>query len=225
MLNKLKNGLKPAFAYLSQFATDEQKRQVYAFAALAGLEIVQEFFGLGEAFTASCATAPAFAALLRLVELNGIRTVVLDSASRLATDTVTREVGFLALRDRGIEIIAADSPEAFAAPPQEKADIKQVVERVREIDKSVSVALTRGVDKRKRSRTGDPWRKTYAEMEPQATLLAKRLYTNATKKGERITLRQISAELAAAGHLTKEGKSFHPEAIRRMLKGKWPREA
>ena len=100
---------------------------------------------------------------------------------------------------------------------------KQVIESVREIDRGVGAALARGVDKRKQVRTGAPWRKTYAEMEPHATSMAKRLYLNSEKAGKRMTLREISRELAASGHLTKDGKPFHPEAIRRMLKGHWPK--
>jgi hypothetical protein len=36
-------------------------------------------------------------------------------------------------------------------------------------------------------------------------------------------LREISAKLASVGFVQANRKPFHPEVIRRMLKGKWPR--
>jgi len=72
-------------------------------------------------------------------------------------------------------------------------------------------------------KTGKPHRKTYAEMAPEATLMAKRIYQSAQNNGERITLREISAKLASVGYLQPNRMQFHPEVIRRMLKGQWPR--
>ena len=72
-------------------------------------------------------------------------------------------------------------------------------------------------------KTGKPHRKTYAELAPEATLMAKRLYQAGQTNNERITLREISAKLASVGYLQPNRKPFHPEVIRRMLKGNWPR--
>jgi hypothetical protein len=52
--------------------------------------------------------------------------------------------------------------------------------------------------------------------------MAKRLHRASPKTGERRSLRKISAELAAAGHVNKQGKPFHAQSIQRMIEGERP---
>jgi hypothetical protein len=47
--------------------------------------------------------------------------------------------------------------------------------------------------------------------------MAKRLRRASPKTGERRSLRQISAELAAAGHVNERNQPFHPKSIKSML--------
>lgn len=223
MLKKTERGLKPAFAYLWERAAAQQRQAIYNFAQLSGFEIVQEFLDISSAIGVGFEAAPGFIALLKLIEIYGIRTIIVDSAERIASDAVTQEMGYLALQQHGIDVIAVDSPSSFVKDSPLSSKVRQAIESLREIDRSVDAALSRGASKRQNSSTGAPWRKTYAELEPQATTMAKRLHLNGVKSGKRVTLREISRELAAAGHLTKDGKPFHPEAIRRMLKGYWPK--
>ena len=49
--------------------------------------------------------------------------------------------------------------------------------------------------------------------------LAKRLHRASPKTGERMSLRRISAELAAAGFHNEQGEPFHAQSIRNMLSG------
>jgi hypothetical protein len=51
---------------------------------------------------------------------------------------------------------------------------------------------------------------------PIVTLL-KRLRRASPKTGERRSLRQIAAELAAAGYLNERGQLFNPKSIKAML--------
>jgi len=44
---------------------------------------------------------------------NGVRTIVVETANRFARDLMVQEVGFAMLKARGMELIAADSPDAF----------------------------------------------------------------------------------------------------------------
>jgi Resolvase, N terminal domain len=224
MLKRLTRGRKPAFAYLRGSDAEEQRTTIRAFADAAELEIVKEFHDRDGGNAAGFAAGPRFVSLLRLIELNGISTVIVDKAARIAEDRLSLEVGILKLQARGIEFICAENPLCFARGGT-ASTVLQVLEISAAIDAVVGAALARGVDKRKSVKTGSPWRKTYAEAEPRATLMAKRLHQNAAKRGGRISLREISAELAVAGCVQKDGKPFHPEAIRRMLKGNWPRKA
>jgi DNA invertase Pin-like site-specific DNA recombinase len=51
--------------------------------------------------TARC---PGFAAMLERIEGNGVRTVIVETASRFARDLMVQEVGHAKLRERGIDL-------------------------------------------------------------------------------------------------------------------------
>jgi hypothetical protein len=59
----------------------------------------------------------------------------------------------------------------------------------------------------------------HSELRPEAVALAKRLRRASPKTGLRRTLREISAELAAAGHVNEHGRPFNPASIKSMLEG------
>jgi hypothetical protein len=50
---------------------------------------------------------------------------------------------------------------------------------------------------------------------PEAVALAKKL--RRASPGKRRSLRRISAELAAAGHLNERGPPFNPKSVKTML--------
>ena len=50
--------------------------------------------------------------------------------------------------------------------------------------------------------------------------LAKRLHRASPKTGERMSLRRISAELKAAGHVNEHGRPFNPNSIKSMIERK-----
>jgi DNA invertase Pin-like site-specific DNA recombinase len=56
---------------------------------------------------------PGFAAMLERIEGNGVRTIIVETASRFARDLMVQEVGHAKLRERGIDLIAADNPGSF----------------------------------------------------------------------------------------------------------------
>ena len=47
-------------------------------------------------------TRPGFAELLNRIEDNGVRTVIVEHASRFARELVTQELGIMALIKRGV---------------------------------------------------------------------------------------------------------------------------
>ena len=53
----------------------------------------------------------------------------------------------------------------------------------------------------------------------RAVEMAKRLRRALPKTGERLSLRKISAALAAAGYLNERGQPFNPNSIKLMLEG------
>jgi DNA invertase Pin-like site-specific DNA recombinase len=109
----------PAIAYLRTSSAanvgvdkDSDRRQreaTQAFARRAGYELVAEFYDAAVSGADPIDTRPGFAAMLKRIETNGVRTIIVETASRFARDLMVQEVGHAKLRERGIELIATDS--------------------------------------------------------------------------------------------------------------------
>jgi len=106
----------PAIAYLrTSSATnvgadkDSDKRQreaIASFARRAGYELAARGADALEA-------RPGFSAMLERIVGNGVHTIIVETANRFTRDLIVQETGHRMLRQKGIEIIAADSPSAF----------------------------------------------------------------------------------------------------------------
>ena len=116
-------GKTPAISYLRTSSAanvgadkDSDRRQreaIEAFARRAGYELVGEFYDAAVSGADPIDTRPGFAAMLERIEGNGVRTVIVETASRFARDLMVQEVGHAKLRERGIDLIAADNPGSF----------------------------------------------------------------------------------------------------------------
>lgn len=223
MLQKIGTELKPALAFFRRGFGIAQRSAVQAFAAGAGFEIVAE---LSAAFDAGAAPALSLANLTDLlvrIDLNSARAVIVSTAGLFSDAPIERVVGYERLRERGVDLIAADHPDAFGAESEAHPEIRKVLAESAQFDAATTSAASRLTGGVRRTSTGRAHRKTYAELEPEATLMAKRLYQASRTNGERITLREISTRLSDVGFVGANRKPFHPEVIRRMLKGHWPR--
>ena len=56
---------------------------------------------------------PAFGEMLERIASNGVKTIIVETANRFARDLIVQETGYRMLRDAGISLIAADSPDTF----------------------------------------------------------------------------------------------------------------
>jgi len=107
----------PAISYLRTSSAanvgadkDSDRRQreaVEAFARRAGYELVGEFYDAAVSGADPIDTRPGFAAMLERIEHNGVRTIIVETASRFARDLMVQEVGHAKLRERGVDLIAA----------------------------------------------------------------------------------------------------------------------
>src|SRR6266700_4167849 len=151
------------------------------------------------------------------IEGNGVRTIIVETASRFARDLMVQEVGHAKLRERGIDLIAADNPGSFIdATPTAKL-VRQVLGAISEFDKAMTVAKLRGARERKRREAGKcEGRKSHAERNPELVALAKRLHRQ-KPKGGRMSLRAISADLATQGFLNENGRPFAAASVKSML--------
>ena len=156
---------------------------------------------------------------------------------------MVQEVGFAKLRERGIDLIAADSPNAFLDNTPTAKLVRQALGAVAEFDKAMTVAKLRGARDRKRKAHGKcEGRKSLAEMHPVVVREAKRLGRANPKTGERRSLRKIAKELAKMGaalvatgtpganeaapaYFARNGQPYSAKSVRAMLAQRLPDEA
>jgi DNA invertase Pin-like site-specific DNA recombinase len=85
-----------------------------------------------------------------------------------AAALLVQEVGHAKLRERGIDLIAADNPASFIDNTPTAKLVRQVLGAISEFDKAMTVAKLRGARERKRRETGKcEGRKSHAERNPE----------------------------------------------------------
>ena len=159
--------------------------------------------------------------MLQRVASDGAKTIIVESPDRFARDLMVQLTGHDMLKAQGIALVPASAPDFFTEDTPTAVLVRQVLGAIAQFDKASTVAKLAAARKRKREATGKcEGRKSLAELHPDAVALARRLRRRKPKGGQ-LSLRAISAELAAAGHVNERGKPFNPKSVARC----WRREA
>jgi DNA invertase Pin-like site-specific DNA recombinase len=189
---------------------------VVTFAKSAGYEIVEEFYDAALSADA-IDERPGFAAMLQRLLGNGVRTIIVETASRFARDLIVQETGWRFLRNAGVTLVAADSPDSFLDETPTAVLVRQVLGAVAQFEKQALVAKLRKARERKKAATGKcGGRHSVAQAKPATVALAKKLAGFPINRHRR-SLREIAAELKAAGHVTSKGTPYGAAAIARMI--------
>jgi DNA invertase Pin-like site-specific DNA recombinase len=191
-----------------------QRKAIEAHAKRAGMVIVDWFYDAAVRGSDAIESRQGFQAMLERIAGNGVRTIVVETANRFARDLMVQEVGFAMLRDLGVALIAADSPEAFLDDGPTPTMVRQILGAVAQFDKAMTVAKLKAARDRKRAKNGKcEGRKSHQESRPEVVALAKQIKA----RGVRVSLRAISAELGANGYVSKAGKPFTAQSVANML--------
>ncbi len=200
---------------------DSDKRQraaILAFAKTAGYEIVEEFYDAAVSGADPVSERSGFADMLERLMSNGAKTIIVESPDRFARDLMVQLAGHDMLKARGVMLIAASAPLHFVEDTPTAVLVRQVLGAVAEFEKTTLVAKLAAARRRKRVATGKKveGRKSHAEARPDVVALAKRL-ARKKPKGGKLSLRAISAALAAQGHLNERGRPFNPKSVSALL--------
>jgi DNA invertase Pin-like site-specific DNA recombinase len=199
---------------------DSDRRQRLAierYAKRAGFDVINWFADEAISGGDPIDARPGFSAALARIAGNGVRTIIVETANRFARDLMVQEVGFAMLRDLGVTLIPADSPTSFLDDGPTSKLIRQILGAVSEFDKAMTVAKLKGARDRMRRLNGKcEGRKSYAERDPELVSLARQLYRPDPDRRP-VSLRQVSAALAAAGKVTPNGVPYSASAVASML--------
>jgi DNA invertase Pin-like site-specific DNA recombinase len=196
---------------------DSDKRQraaITGFARRAGFEIVGEFYDPAVKGEDRIEARTGFADLLDRIEGNGVRVVIIDEISRLARDVLTQELGILVLIQRGVTVMTTSGDDLTNTDDPMKVFTRQIAGAFSQLEKARLVAKLRGARERKRGEGHKvEGRKSLAEKRPEAVALARSL----RERRPRLSLREISSELAAQGFTTPRGVPYSASAVSSML--------
>jgi DNA invertase Pin-like site-specific DNA recombinase len=194
-----------------------QREAVTRYAKSAGYQVIAEYSDDGVKGADPVDLRPGFAAMMKHIAGNGVRTILVETASRFARDLIVQETGWRFLKDAGITLAAADSPDAFLDDTPTAVLIRQILGAVSQFEKAMLVAKLKGARDRKKAITGKcGGRKSYEERSPEMVALAKKL-ARYPFNGRRRSLREVAAELETQGYVTVDGKRFAATAVARMI--------
>ena len=205
-------------AYIDEDNKESLTRQrvaVERYAKQAGYEIVDSVYDAAVSGADALDARPGFAEALKRIAANGVRTIIVETASRFARDLIVAETGYRRLRDAGITLIAADAPNSFLDDTPTSNFIRQVLAAVQELDKAMTVAKLKGAKDRIRAAGGKAeGRDSYAELVPATVARAKAL------RASGVTLKQITDQMTVEGFKTASGAPYHMTAVGRMISGR-----
>jgi len=197
---------------------DSDKRQraaITAYAKAHSFALVDQFTDAAVSGADPIETRPGFSALLDRIEGNGVRTVIVEDASRFARELMTQELGILALISRGVRVLTANGDDLTDSSDPSRKMMRQIAGAFHEYEKARLVAKLKGARERKRRDTGRKveGRKSYIEARPETVQMASELSSQ-----PHMSLRKIAAALAEAGHVTTKGRPYSHTAVEEMIR-------
>jgi DNA invertase Pin-like site-specific DNA recombinase len=199
---------------------DSDKRQraaIEGFAKRAGFDLVGEFTDAAVSGADPIESRAGFTALLDRIEGNGVRTVIVEDASRFARELITQELGILALINRGVRVLTANGDDLTDSSDPSRVMMRQIAGAFHQYEKARLVAKLKVARERKKERTGKcEGRKSWAERNPEMVVEAKRLRRR-SPKGHQRSLRDVAAELAKLGYVNERGAVFSAASMASIL--------
>jgi len=169
--------------------------------------------------TTELADRPGLAALLDRLESNGVRTVIVERADRLARDLMVQEVIVGQFSKIGARILTADGVDLTSSDDPTRRLIRQVLGAVAEFEKNVIVLKLRAARDRKRAR-GErvEGRKPYPQDDRERAVVARmRELRRKPPKGKRLPIAAVATQLNVEGHRNRSGREWSPQMVHHVL--------
>jgi DNA invertase Pin-like site-specific DNA recombinase len=198
-----------------------QREAVESFAKRAGLVIVDEYRDEGVSGANELDDRPGLGELINRIETNGVRTVLVENADRVARDLMVFEIILSKFLKMGVQVIEVGGGQDLTVAdgnPTRKF-IRQVLGAVSELDKAVLVAKLKAARRRIR-KTGKrcEGRKPYGYRPGESEIVEKiKQLRRKPRRGERLSFAQIAAQLNAEGVPTRSGGVWRASTIGAIL--------
>jgi len=215
-----------AFAYLrvsgkaqiSGDGFDRQAAAIQAYARKHGYVIEDTYREKGVSGATELQDREALAAMIDQLESNGVRTVLVERADRLARDLIVSEMILNQLRAIGVAVIAVDSGTDLTgidADPS-RVLIRQVLGAVAQFEKSVIVMKLKAARDRKRRTTGRcEGRKPFGHFPGERDTL-NRIFNLRTS--QHLSFAVIADTLNSENRPTRQGNPWRASAVQGIIK-------
>jgi DNA invertase Pin-like site-specific DNA recombinase len=191
-----------------------QRESVADYARRNRMEVATEF--RDEGVSGTLFDRPGLTELFVAIKEQGVKTVVVEKADRLARDLVVSETLLAEFRKLGVKVVAAEGGTDLTVDnddPSRKM-IRQILGVVSEWEKSCIVQKLRAARIRSKEKNGRcEGRKPYGEREGEAEIAAK----VREWREERLTISEIADRLNSEGFKTRSGGRWHFTQVRRIL--------
>lgn len=217
--------MTPAVAYMrcsgvaAEFGDtfERQSAAVEKYAAANDIEIVDEYRDAGVSGRTELEHRSGLAACLERVENNGVKLVLVESADRLARDSMVGEVIIRQFQKVGCKVISAsggvDLTSGDDSNPTAKM-IRQILAVVAEFDRCVTVLKLRAARERQRSKGGRcEGRKQFGTRPGEQAVLLDIQHLAVDYNAA-----QIAIVLNKNGIPTRMGKRWHSGTVSKILK-------
>lgn len=199
---------------------ERQRQAIARFANASKLSIVEEYSDLGVSGTKELSDRPGLARLIDRLESNGVRTVIVERADRLARDLMVQEVILGQFAKIGARIVTADGVDLTSSDDPTRRLIRQVLGAVAEFEKNVLVLKLRAARERKRAR-GERVEgvKPYGDQPAEKAVIDRiRQLRRKPAKGRRLSIAGIASQLNAEGHRNRAGRVWSPQMVHHVLR-------
>ena len=196
-----------------------QRDAITAFAKRARFTIVEEFYDAAVSGADPIEIRRGFAAMLERIESNGVRAVLVEDASRFASDLVTQELGLLILIKHGVRVLTAAGDDLTDSSDPARVMMRQIADAFAQYEKARLIIRLKRARDLKRARTGKKvgGRSSHALRNLALVAEARKLARRLPKGGQR-SLREIAVLLEQRGYLNERGVRFSADSVRSILR-------
>lgn len=202
---------------------DRQRDAIQKRAKAGRFEVVAEFIDAGISGTKDMDERPGLSELFAAIVGNGVRTVLVERADRLARDVMVGEILLSKFREEGVAVIEAESGIDLTLDDPDNATatlVRQILSVVAQFEKTSIVAKLRKARQRKRMEDGrcegvKPFGTFPGETETVAAMA--RMRRKPIGRSKRMSFAKIAAKLDEDGFVSRSGKPWTAEAVRKIL--------